>query len=302
MQAFVDLARGGYAADVSVGFYGGRMECSICGGEMLRWWRRSDGKKPCYHIPGVEYAVVDSSGTETGDRVVAIGQIEDARLGETSTVHKGANPNAGFIGFKARQLNEAGLLLPDVRSAVADRFGLHLPGGRVWPGVDPTRQEERMDPKKDEQGAVARADHDKAVADAVAAEKDRQTVAVVRALADAGVEVKEGESWSGAIVALGTEVRRLRPLADDGQTYRADLIQQAIDEGVRAYGSDFEREQEQAELERLSLDGVKRRIKLYSQTAEKLFPGGRQTTDDAKVTPITSKCVRGQVPASAYKA
>lgn len=290
MRAFVDLARGGYASDVSVGFYGGRMVCSICGGEMLRWWRSRD-KKPCYHIPGMEYGVVDESGTETGDRVVAIGLIEDARLGETSTVHKGSNPNAGFIGFKARQLHDAGLLLPEVRSAVVERYGLHLPGGRNWPGADTTPKEEPMDPKKDQQAdVVARADHDRLVADAVKAEGERYQALIARAFEDAGCPVEEGTGWRDALVALGGEVRRLRPLADDGKKYRAHLIDEALKEGVRAYGKDeFDEEQERAELETLSLDGVKRRIKLYQTTAEKFFQGGRQTREgDDAVRPITS--------------
>lgn len=306
MQAFVDMARGGYAADVSVGFTGGRMVCSICGGDM-RWWRSGDREKRCYHIPGFAYKKTDESGTEVGESRVAIGLIEDARLGETSTVHKGSNANAGFIGFKARALALDDLLIPQDRSAFEDRYGLPLPG-RARPHVVPTdlsRQEDPMPTKPEGQesanagasDAITRAEHDAEVARAVAAERDSLTETVARALADAGHPVAEGASWADAIAGLGAEVRRLKPLADEGVKWRADLVERVIVEGTRAYGAGFGAEAERDELKQLPIEAVQRRLKLYAEAAGTVFAGGRQTKDGErgqdddpqKITPITNR-------------
>lgn len=130
--------------------------------------------------------------------------------------------------------------------------------------------------------------------DAGIARARSEAVAPIRAaLAEAGRELADGDATVEHIRALGAEIKRLAPLADAGSAYRADLVKQAVEEGVRAYGTDYDKEQDEAELKTLSLDGIKRRIKLYGKAAERNFDGeGRKTKDedaDDKPVEITSR-------------
>src|SRR5690606_31020400 len=62
----------------------------------------------------------------------------------------------------------------------------------------------------------------------------------------------------GALSDAQAETQRLAPLADEGRVYRADLVADALAEGVRAYGEDFAEETYRVVLEAASLETVKR--------------------------------------------
>lgn len=282
MQSFVNKSRGGYAKDVSVGFYGGQMKCSICGGEMLRWWR-STSDKPCYHMPGVEYKVVDASGTETGAKQMAIGYIENARLGEVSTVHKGANPNAGFIGFKARQLNDAGLLLPEVRAVVRDRYNITLPGsGRNWRGLAGDTKEGHMPPEASNQtGQVPESEVAARVQRAVDTERASWHDGLVGTLRVAGIDTPEGQDLVALVRSLADEVVTLRPQAEDGKAFRAALVKDAITEGVRAFGDKFDEERQSTRLNRMAVKDLELEIETWRAVGDRALPAG-QGTDNGK--------------------
>ena len=59
------------------------------------------------------------------------------------------------------------------------------------------------------------------------------------------------------------DIADVRKLADDGRTYRSDLIDEAIAEGVRAHGADFAQERYRGTLETSTLDSIKA-IQSYS--------------------------------------
>lgn len=296
MQEFHDRARGGYAKDVSVGFNGGRMMCSICGNEMMRWWRVADESKRCYHMPGVEYSQKDESGTATGRVQKAIGLIEDAHLGEVSTVYAGANENAGFIGLKARQMAEAGVLTPRVRSLIEARYDIVLPGtGRAWPGMDiderarRTAQEDPM-PKGDTDALTnVRSGDDKAPDAEELRKRAEQAIrtaveaewrsAVTGSLALAGVTVPQGESFVEAIASVCRELVDLRPIADDGKKWRATLVTEALAQGVAAFGDAWPQERQKARLERMSPEDIELETHSWQAIADKALPAGRATVD-----------------------
>jgi hypothetical protein len=79
--------------------------------------------------------------------------------------------------------------------------------------------------------------------------------------------------------AITAERERLAQLADDGRAYRADLIEAALTEGVRAYGATFPAEEYRAQFAAASLAFIKTNRDLWTQQAgEKLQPG-RQSAD-----------------------
>ena len=121
--------------DVSVGFYGGRTECSICGNNPYTW--------SCEHYLGEAY-VVDE------EILYCEGLIYDARLSEVSLVFDGANGGAGTLRtspYGIHQLTEKTEYLLshgklDVAAALKIQTRMGIPiikgddeGKRIFPAV-----------------------------------------------------------------------------------------------------------------------------------------------------------------------
>lgn len=319
IDQFLGRMRAGLARDVSIGFTEGSNTCSICGGEMYDWWGESDS--PCRHFAGVEYPVVGADGKATGERVMAEAHIENARLSEVSTVFDGATPGAGIIGIKARQMADAGLLPPEVRSALAERYELVLPGGKLWTGV--ARQEERMPKEEGVTPATSTTQDASTRALASTTAQEAATASIRGALVEAGIsdnveiatairslaQDRDEQRATAAqavadLTAARTECERLRPLADDGTQYRSSLIAECVDAGVRAFGDEYEREQDEAELKTIGIAGIKRRIAAYGKAAGDTFQPGRQTSDEATISENGGPTVlrKREAPAHAYSA
>jgi hypothetical protein len=283
----------GVLRDVSVGFHlgtDGFYRCVLCNRDMFDY---SDWQNACPHIPGMRYPVFDKAGKPTDERVLATAEIVNARLSEVSAVYDGATPGASILAVKARQLSEAGRLDPERARVLEARYRINLPGtARAFAGFTPSKEEPM--PTLEEQL--------RALATEIGVPEGTDILAHVRTLAaDNGTRIKaattqrdgeyraalaaiglscEGDDLPSAIRQHGAALTAQRQLADDGRAYRADLITQVLDEGVRAFGADYERDQEQAELESLPLASIKRRQANYAKVAAKTFPGGRQTTDE----------------------
>lgn len=287
---FLDGMRSGVISDVSVGFYGGEVRCSICNRDMWRDWE-------CRHYPGRDYAVVDESGTPTGDRVVAIGVIENAHLAEVSAVYDGACPGAKIVSLKATADIAEGRMPPDLALSLEQQFRIRLPSpARLFPGADvPTERTEVTMPTDPTDGGQT---------------PTFDLAAQLRAaLTDAGVTVGESDEALALAVRsslddlkrlrpLETEVAGLRTLADEGRKYRADEIARAILEGKRALGEAFAEATYQPLLEAAPLETVQRMAADWKAIGDKQFPGGRLSQDTAdEPTPIGGR--RRNVPASA---
>lgn len=102
----------------------------------------------------------------------------------------------------------------------------------------------------------------------------------------ADIAVPEGASVVEAIRVLHSnfrqaeaDVQRLTPLADDGRQYRTDMVNEALLEGVRAYGAEFAEATYRGVLEAANLDTIKRMRDDWRRIAEKQFAPGRVTTD-----------------------
>ncbi len=290
MEEFVQRARSGLAADVSVGFIGGRTVCSICGGEMFGWWYGRGGEDACWHYPGVEYPVLDGNGKKTKETVVAIGQIEDAHLSEVSTVFDGATPNAGIIGMKARAASAAGQLPDEVRRALESRWQIDITDGRrlFVPAPDtagtaarPVRAEDTTvvpTPQEGERMAdsiYTQEDLDRALATARA----EATAPVLAAIRATGIELPTDADAVAGVRALAGKLGDLEPRAKDGDTYRDDLIEECLGHGVRVYGNAFDKDAERADLRALPIASIKRQIGKLKPLGDDIFKGGRSTED-----------------------
>lgn len=110
-----------------------------------------------------------------------------------------------------------------------------------------------------------------------------------------------------AIRALGEEVRRLRPLADDGRAYRADLMADALKQGTRAFGEDFAAETYRGVLEHAGIETIKRMRDDWQKLGDKLgTPAGqpRRTMDTEPERPTNGNgtVTRLPVPDAAHRA
>lgn len=306
-----DLIRGmrsGIVHDVSIGFYGGEVRCSVCGDE---WWSFFGMTfTECEHMPGLTYEKVDKEGKPTGERIVASGDVENARLAEVSAVYDGATPGASVIGIlRAERMMDAGRLKPETARVLEAHYRIKIPGAQHnWAGADTARRAaasttseeepvmsgkagEGKEEKPAEVETVETAPKPAAVSAEVEAEvveaatergrKDgMQSVRVL--LRDSGIIAKD-ETRDLAIVAreLGVQIVEWRALADDAKQYRASLLEEALTEGKRAIDG-FSEESYTGLLKDAPLDTIKRMRDDWKKVGDERLgnKGGRKTKDD----------------------
>lgn len=127
---FIAGVRSGIVHDVSVGFYGGRWVCDICGRNYLSF--------ECPHFAGLEYEREEDGVVRTQ---LATVEIRDARLAEVSAVYDGATPGAAIL--KAERMAAEGQLTPKLLAALEERYRVSLPAAmRTWPGWSETDGDE----------------------------------------------------------------------------------------------------------------------------------------------------------------
>lgn len=307
---FIRFVRG-IGSDVSIGFYGGRIVCDICGQPV---WGRTE----CPHIPGMEYAV----GDQGRDVVIATATVYDAHLGEVSSVYDGATPDAMIL--KISQQARDGALDERALMHLSRRYRLRLPDPRhVYGGVDLAK---RSNPMSDTNPIVPDATQTTDIAQAAAtATTSTELTAVLEEveinfeeLAEARV-LKTVASYAGAptngtteeaVRWMEQEINKLRNTvterdvriatlereAADGRTYRADLVDETLDEGTRAMGDAFDRDSYREILQGLSLERIKAVRSGFVKQGDSRFAGGRQTKD----TPPTPQPQPNNIPAGVY--
>jgi hypothetical protein len=255
--------RGGLTRDVSVGIHGGKWLCDICGQNYFDYRR-------CSHFAGFTY---EEEKDGVIRQILCTVGVDDAHLSEVSGVFDGSTPGAMIEKVYEAALSGA-LSVDDVRhaevvyrldKATTERM-LALPAlQKRHAGVDTEqsgqkpREEERMNAEQFGQltSTLIRA--------GVLTEEQRETATEAEALAAAD--------------KLAKRVAELEPRAADGDTYRNDLVADALAEGVRANGQDFDGGTYEATLRASPLKVVKRMRDDWKRAGDARFVGGRQTTE-----------------------
>lgn len=111
-------------------------------------------------------------------------------------------------------------------------------------------------------------------------------VFAIRALLDSAGIQKDEQDLGARVRWLITERERLMPLADEGSKLRTKLIESTLEEGVRAFGKEFQKESERADLELLTVSAIERRRDSYKRLADKTIPGNRSTTEGDTAPPL----------------
>lgn len=320
---FIRAARAKIARDVSIGFYGGRWTCDICGGNYRSY-------QSCQHLAGFEYALGDQ-----GERIVVctVG-IDGAHLSEVSAVYDGATP--GAMLRKAEELARHGELEPEKAAAFELRYKVNLPTRKSFPVADledkpvnvpnentagrgkdipapestgdqPMNLEQEM---QEARAALTEANVNESVPVAGGIRQLNQAAANLQTQLDAIrvalPETAVGDDMASRVAWLAAEVSRLRPLADDGRAYRADLIDDALAEGVRAMGPEFAQEAYRGLLSSSTIEVIKRMRDDWRAIGDKTFPGGRQTINEDENQSEAGKQKKSgrgvELPAAAHKA
>jgi hypothetical protein len=262
--------RGGLIKDVSVGFYGGTMRCGTCKRELFTG--------DCRHVPGLRYDR-DGKPTDNPDAPTSLAWIHDAHLAEVSAVYDGACPGAAIM--KARQMSEAGHLLPAQARLLEARYRIRLPAASTsWSGIDlPSVKETRMpeltldDVRRDLRRAL---------------DLNDPTVDPVLHVLEIAPQLRDMTALQNnydALKPLAEEVKRLTPLADMGRQYHVDLLEATLAEGVRAQGNGFPLETQRALLANATLDQLKTLKAAYEQQAQATLAGGRVSADRGEPDP-----------------
>lgn len=232
------IARGiqaGIHTDMSIWFGGASYwyRCGLCNQDV---WDSN-----CPHVPGVLY----------GDLGRAWAWVEDARLIEHSLVFSGSTP--GAIVAKARMFAEAGRIEAKEIQFLEDKWRTRLSGEPVFYSLPKQRNLNKEDGVLKTLIARLRAlvpsDKFPTVAARVAAVQvadtatdDEVVAAVARCFGDLEADASLGSACRSAGIPGVDAVPGILARAKDGDTYRTDLVAEALAEGVRAKGESFDKD------------------------------------------------------------
>lgn len=194
----------------------------------------------CRHFPGLKY---EEKKGDTVSTILATFTIEDARLSEVSGVFDGSTPDAMIL--KAQRHAASGLLTQEQVKILEGRYRVSLPTRSSHPVPE------------------------------IPKEKNMEELEQVRSK----LNLKEEETVIQAIEKLQQRIAELEPVAKDGQQYRSDLVEEALEEGVRAQGEGFDRETYEETLKSAPIKVIKRMRDDWKKTADTVLPNGRHSTD-----------------------
>jgi len=93
------------------------------------------------------------------------------------------------------------------------------------------------------------------------------------------------------------KIKELEPLAEDGRTFRKEVIEAALADGVRAQGNDFPADTWRETFSTMSINAIRDIAKTFRNQAEAQIPAGRKT-EPGKF----NKKVVDNIPDEAFKA
>lgn len=288
---FIRAMRASLVRKVSVGFHGGDMLCDICGGSFWNW-------RACKHWPGRKYTINNENGDNgDGEEVVATFGISDAHLAEVSAVYAGSTPNAMII--RAEGMAEAGLLDGDEIRRLETQYRINLHPPRTYQGVWVYDSDQNAW-TYNSGGTYGTS---KTLENGENQEMDE--LEKIKKLLDEA-QIPAGEPLDKRILSLVTafeslkdENARLVPLADQGREYRADLVKDALAEGVRALGKDFHVETYEKMFEKADIAHIKRMRDDWKRQGDLVFKGKRLTVDNEQQS--TTPAPVSAVPDAAYR-
>lgn len=260
MQAFL----GGTLEDVSIGFKAGWYECSICGLDI----RSLD----CPHMPGKEYDV-------DGKKVLCFAWImhsteKPAQLVEVSAVYKGAVKRAKFKSKKSVPVNFINtpeeLKEAELEKEVSMCYSI------------PFKKEETSDKDNQEMNDLKEKLKLAETNNKVLLEQN----GALKTEIDGYKKIinkleKEVDEVKKANIKLQEKADGLKAAAEDGKTYREDLIKEILELGIKLHGNSYDKDTNEKMFKEptRNLDEIKKIRQQYLTELEEKFPARKQTGD-----------------------
>ena len=239
----------------SIGFFGAREICNLCKLPIRKysyWDWDSPKEEYCSHKMGKEYDVGD------GKMETARYTVYDGHLKEVSLVEFGSNRQTSID--KKREMDEMGRHVETLCHSASKKFVEELlMTDQEW--ITKLRDVLEIPDIRstDEPDAVV--------------EKMETEVTGLRAK----VEVQKDE------------IADLTADAEDGKAYRQARIDEAIKQGNRAYGDDFDEEYHREYYTDMPLEKIETHIAQNKKKGDAVLPAGRSTTDTHEPPPEREK-------------
>ena len=302
----------GLVNQASVGFYDAREICNLCNLPIRRysyWDWEPEREGQCTHKMGKKYDVGD------GKMETATYTVFDARLKEISLVEFGSNRKTSIE--TERWFTEMSSENPEAFRKI---IGGYLMNDQEW--ITQLRDALKVPTLKstDEPDAVVKALETEVsslrttistqkdeIADLTTASQDVDTARqqFVTTLRDA-LDLKDVRSTDEPDTVLEKakdevtdlreqvetqrdEIADLQAAAKDGEAYREARVEEAIKQGIRAYGDDFDEEYHREYYGDMPLEKLETHIAQNKKKADAALPAGRSTTDDHEPPPERTK-------------
>ena len=305
---------------VSIGFYDAREICNLCNLPIRRysyWDWEPEREGQCTHKMGKKYE------DKNGKMVPATYTVFDARLKEVSLVEFGSNRHTSIE--KQRFLMYGFGDMPNMpESEVAARMRSFMEEFSVkdqeWieklrdalnvPSIRSTDDPEAVvraletevatlrttvSTQKDEIADLATTSQDVEQGRQAWVEKLRDALGLkdVRSTDDPDAVLEKAKEEvtdiRGQVETQRDEIADLQADAGDGKAYREARVEEAIKQGIRAYGDDFDEEYHREYYGDMPLEKLETHIAQNKKKADAALPAGRSTTDDHEPPPERNK-------------
>ena len=302
----------GLVNQASVGFYDAREICNLCNLPIRRysyWDWEPEREGQCTHKMGKKYE------NKNGKMETATYTVYDARLKEISFVEFGSNRKTAI---EKRFFTE--LMDPDVMSDPRRFIKELMMTDQEW--ITQLRDALKVPTLKstDEPDAVVKALETEVaglrttistqkdeIADLTTASQDVDTARqqFVTTLRDT-LDLKDVRSTddpdtvlekvTGEVTGLRSQVETqkdeiadLQAAAKDGEAHREARVEEAIKQGNRAYGDDFDEEYHREYYGDMPLEKLEAHIAQNKKKGDAALPAGRSTSDDHEPPPERNK-------------
>ena len=315
-EQLIRAIENGLVNQASVGFYDAREICNICGNPIRRysyWDWEPDDEGKCPHKMGKQYKNKD------GKMETATYTVYDARLKEISLVEFGSNR---YTSIEKQRFLEAVSGEPEapMKNVLRGFMEELRMTDREW--VDKLRDALKVPTLKstDDPDAVVKALETEVaglrttistqkdeIADLTSASQDVDTARqqFVTTLRDA-LDLKDVRSTDDPDTVLENvteevtglrsqvetqkdEIADLQAAAKDGEAYREARVEEAIKQGNRAYGDDFDEAYHREYYGDMPLEKLEEHITQNKKKGDAALPAGRSTGDEHEPPPERKK-------------
>ena len=305
---------------VSIGFYDAREICNLCNLPIRRysyWDWEPEREGQCTHKMGKKYE------DKNGKMVPATYTVFDARLKEVSLVEFGSNRHTSIekqrflmYGFGDMPNMPESEVAARMRSFMEEfsvkdqewieklRDALNVPSIRSTDDPDAVVRaletevatlRTTVSTQKDEIADLATTSQDVEQGRQAWVEKLRDALGLkdVRSTDDPDAVLEKAKEEvtdiRGQVETQRDEIADLQADAGDGKAYRDARVEEAIKQGIRAYGDDFDEEYHREYYGDMPLEKLETHIAQNKKKADAALPAGRSTTDDHEPPPERNK-------------